>query len=42
MLHDILLVATFFVTRLVLPIAVTLILGGWIARRVEPHEASGS
>ncbi len=42
MLYDILLVASFFVTRLVLPIVVTLVLGGWVARRMDPRASSGS
>lgn len=42
MLYDILFVASFFVTRAVLPIVVTLVLGGWIAKRIEPRESTGS
>jgi hypothetical protein len=42
MLYDILFVTSFFVTRVVLPIVVTLVVGGWIARRMDPRESSGS
>lgn len=42
MLYDILFVASFFVTRVVLPIVVTLVLGGWVARRMDPRESTGS
>jgi hypothetical protein len=42
MLYDILFVASFFVTRVVLPIVLTLVLGGWVARRMEPRESTGS
>jgi hypothetical protein len=42
MLYDILFVTSFFVTRVVLPIVLTLVVGGWIARRMEPRESSGS
>lgn len=38
MLYDILFVATLFVTRIVLPIAVMLVLGELAARRMEPRQ----
>jgi hypothetical protein len=38
MLYDILFVATLFVTRIVLPVAVMLVLGELAARRMEPRQ----
>ncbi len=42
MLYDILFVASLFVTRIVLPIAIMLVLGEWVARRRDRQELSGS
>ncbi len=42
MLVDILFVGSFFITRVVIPIVVTLVLGGWVARRMERRESPGS
>jgi hypothetical protein len=42
MLYEILVVASFFATRIVLPVVITLVLGEWIARRVERGESPES
>ncbi len=42
MFYDILFVATFFATRIVLPMVITLVLGEWIARRMDRRVSSGS
>ncbi len=42
MLYEILFVASFFATRVVLPVVITLVLGEWLARRVERRETPGS
>ncbi len=39
MLYDILFVATFFATRVVLPVVITLVVGEWIARRTQRRES---
>jgi hypothetical protein len=39
MVHDILCVTTLFITRVVLPVALTVAFGEWIARRFGESES---
>ncbi len=39
MLYEVLLVASFFATRIVLPVIAMLVVGEWMARRAERRES---